>query len=254
LTGWRIRSTPASKLSVVFQNVIRGESHPRMAVLFPGESSFVLSLDGLTTATSPSVPTDAVSPVPTAADGWHAFFSFLRHGFVHVLPLGADHILFVLGLFLLSRKWRPLVAQVTMFTLAHSVSLAFATLGWIHAPAAVIEPIIAASIAAIAVENIFRPTYTPWRLLLVFGFGLVHGLGFASALRDYQLTKGTLAAGLIGFNVGVEFAQLTVIAIAFLATVWLRKPELYRKWIVVPGSLAIALAGGWWTFERIFLA
>ena len=254
LTGWRIRSTPASKLSVVFQNVIRGESHPRMAVLFPGESSFVLSLEGLTSGSSTGIPENAVSPVPTAGDGWSAFLSFLRQGFVHVLPEGADHILFVLGLFLLSRNWRPLVAQVTMFTLAHSVTLACATFGWIHAPAAVIEPIIAASIVAIAVENIFHPEYTPWRLVLVFGFGLVHGLGFASALGNYHLTQGALAAGLLGFNAGVESAQLAVIGIALLATVWLRKPELYRRWIVIPGSLAIAAAGGWWTFERLFLA
>jgi hydrogenase/urease accessory protein HupE len=253
LTGWRVRSTPENKLSVVFQNVIRGEAHPRIAVLFPGESSFVLDLTGLTPASQPKAQADAVSTQKSAGDGWSTLGYFLRHGFLHVLPQGLDHILFVLGLFLLSRNWRPMLAQVTMFTLAHSVTLALATLGWIHAPASVIEPVISASIAAVALENIWRPSYSRWRLALVFGFGLVHGLGFASGLKDYHLSSTSLLSSLIGFNLGVESAQIAVLAIALLLTSWLREPALYRNWIVLPGSAAIALAGAWWTVERVFL-
>lgn len=236
LTGWHIRATEAAELSVVFQNIVGSKVLDRIAVLFPGEKSFTLDLAELHSA---------------AGDGWHTFASYLREGFHHVVPEGLDHILFVLGVFLLSRKWRPLLAQVTTFTLAHSVTLALATLGIVHVSPRIVEPIIAASIAAVALENIFHPRYTRWRLLVVFAFGLIHGLGFASALGDLGLPQGSLVSGLVGFNVGVECAQLAVITAAFLAVVWLRDPVRYRRWVVVPGSLAIAAVSAWWTISRI---
>jgi hydrogenase/urease accessory protein HupE len=249
LSGWRIRSLPEAKLSVVFQNIIRGQTHPRLAVLFPGESSFTLDLADLASASAlPDSTRVAASGTPT--DSWSTFAAFFRQGFIHVVPEGLDHILFVLGLFLLSRAWRPLLAQVTTFTLAHSVTLALATLGYVKVPASLVEPVIAASIAVVALENIFRPRYTHWRLLVVFAFGLIHGLGFASVLSDLDLPGSALVAGLVGFNLGVEGGQLTVIAAAFLATMWLREPGRYRRWIVIPGSAAIALLGIWWALER----
>ena len=246
LTGWHIRATEAAELSVVFQNIVGGEVLDRLAVLFPGEKSFTLDLAELHSA---------------AGDGWHTFASYLREGFFHVapedihtVPRGLDHILFVLGVFLLSRKWKPLLAQVTTFTLAHSVTLALATLGIIHVSSRIVEPIIAASIAAVALENIFHPRYTRWRLLVVFAFGLIHGLGFASALGDLGLPRGSMASGLVGFNVGVECAQLAIITAAFLAVAWLRDPVRYRRWVVIPGSLAIAAVSVWWTISRIAVA
>lgn len=252
LTGWRIQATREGKLAIVFQNFIDGAPHPRVHVLFPGESSYTLDLAGLAGA-APGGPTPgAISREGSRADLWFTFAKFLRDGFIHVLPLGLDHILFVLGLFLLSRAWKPLLWQVTMFTLAHTLTLALATLGWVKVPAAIVEPIIAASIAFVALENIFHPRYTHWRLLVVFVFGLVHGLGFAGALGDLDRVPGSLAVRLVGFNLGVEGGQLAVIALAFLATAWLRDPALYRRWIVVPGSTLIALAGVWWSIERVF--
>lgn len=250
LTGWHIRSTPESTLSVVFQNIIRGEPHPRINVLFPKEQSFTLDLTELRAAVPGAKTAGSVSPTGRAADGWSTLISYLRQGFVHVVPEGLDHILFVLGLFLLSRAWKPLLAQVTTFTLAHSVTLALATLGVVHVPGSVVEPVIAASIAFVAVENIIRPRYTRWRLLVVFVFGLIHGLGFAGALSDLGLAKGSLVPGLVGFNIGVECGQLTVIAIAFLATAWLRDAARYRRWVVIPGSAVIAMLGVWWTVQR----
>ena len=251
LTGWHIRSTQESTLSVVFQNIIRSVVHPRIAVLFPGEQSFTLDLTELRNAAPGARTAGSISTSGAARDGWSTFVSYLRQGFVHVVPRGLDHILFVLGLFLLSRAWQPLLAQVTTFTLAHSVTLALATVGLVKVPASIIEPVIAASIVFVAVENIVHPRYTHWRLLVVFLFGLIHGLGFASALSDLDLPKGSLAAGLVGFNVGVEGGQLAVISVAFLATVWLRDPARYRRWIVIPGSAAIALTGVWWTVQRV---
>jgi hydrogenase/urease accessory protein HupE len=252
LTGWRIRATPLGTLSVVFQNIVRGEVHPRLAVLFPGETSFTLDLLGLNAAQPLPGKADRVSSAGSARDGWSTFLSFIRQGFVHVVPLGLDHILFVLGLFLLSRNWSPLIAQVTTFTLAHSATLGLATMGLVKVPANIVEPVIAASIAAVALENIFRPRYTRWRLVLVFCFGLIHGLGFASALSDLDLPGSSLALGLVGFNLGVEGGQLAVICGAFFVTAWLTDPRRYRHWVVIPGSASIALLGAWWTVERIF--
>jgi len=126
-------------------------------------------------------------------------------------------------------------------------------MGWVNAPAAVVEPIIALSIAVVALENIFHPRYTAWRLLIVFGFGLIHGLGFAGALSELDLPTSSLIVGLLGFNVGVEFGQLAVITLALLATFGVKDGQTYRRYIVVPGSVVIAVMGIWWFVQRAFL-
>ena len=132
ISGWKVRATPETKLAVVFQNVIDGRTHPRLAVLFPGETSFTLDLTSLN-ATAPTAPSPGAIPATgSRGDAWSTFVSFFGQGFVHVLPRGLDHILFVLGLFLLSRSWRPLLLQVSTFTLAHSVTLVLATLGVVN--------------------------------------------------------------------------------------------------------------------------
>lgn len=247
ITGWRIRSLPGHKVSVLFLNTLDGVPHPRVETLFPGETSFTLDLTRRT-ATPPPVEGGR----PEGASGWAVFGNFLRTGFRHVLPLGLDHVLFVLGLFLLSRSWRPVITQVTAFTLAHSLTLALAAAGLVHAPESIVEPIIALSIACLALENLFWPRYTRWRLLVVFVFGAVHGLGFASGLAEKPIPTGSFLAALTGFNLGVEGAQLAIIAAAFAATCWLRDEERYRRWVVVPASVAIAAAGLWWAVERIW--
>ena len=189
---------------------------------------------------------------PEGSSGWAVFGNFLRTGFRHVLPLGLDHVLFVLGLFLLSSSWRPVITQVTALTLAHSLTLALAAAELVHVPESIVEPIIALSIACLALENLFWPRYTRWRLLVVFVFGAVHGLGFASGLAEKPIPTGSFLAALTGFNLGVEGAQLAIIAAAFAATCWLRDEERYRRWVVVPASVAIAAAGLWWAVERIW--
>lgn len=249
LQGFRIRSMPGNRWSVLFLNQIRGQQLERTQVLFPGEKSFLLDLHDLAAATPTAAAAGAIG-VNSAGGTWHTFADFCREGFLHVLPLGLDHILFVLGLFLLQRQWRPLLFQVSAFTVAHTFTLGLATFGAVHVEPRIVEPLIAASIAFVAVENIFRPHYTPWRLAVVFGFGLVHGLGFASALRELNLPTPSLLVGLVGFNVGVEGGQIAVITLAFLATLWLRDAARYRQWVVVPGSTLIALAGMWWTVTR----
>ena len=248
ITGWRIRSLPGHKVSVLFLNSVDGAPQPRIETLFPGESSDTFALTGLTAAP----PTGEAAVGQPSGGGWAVFVNFLRTGFLHVLPEGLDHILFVLGLFLLSRSWKPVLTQVTAFTLAHSLTLALAAAGLVRAPAAVVEPVIALSIAFLALENLFFPRYSPWRLLVVFVFGAVHGLGFASGLAEKPIPSGSFLSALTGFNVGVEAAQLTIIALAFLATAWLRDEAKYRRYVVVPASVAIAAAGLWWAVERVW--
>ncbi|RYH03131.1 HupE/UreJ family protein [Salipiger sp. IMCC34102] len=147
------------------------------------------------------------------------FFSYIPTGFDHIVPLGLDHILFVLGLFFLSTHLKPLLWQVTAFTLAHTITLALAALGIVNVPGSIVEPLIALSIAYVAIENLFTRGLSPWRPIVIFGFGLLHGLGFASVLAEFGLPQGQFVPALIGFNIGVEIGQLAVIAVAF-AIVW----------------------------------
>ncbi|MCB5198054.1 HupE/UreJ family protein [Loktanella sp. TSTF-M6] len=144
------------------------------------------------------------------------FFSYIPTGFDHIVPLGLDHILFVLGLFFLSTRLAPLLWQVSAFTLAHTITLALAALGYVTVPASIVEPLIALSIAYVAIENLFSRGLSPWRPVIIFGFGLLHGLGFASVLAEFGLPEGQFVPALIGFNIGVEIGQLSVIALAFL--------------------------------------
>ncbi len=171
-------------------------------------------------------------------------------GFEHILPLGLDHILFVLGLFLLSVHWRPLLWQVTAFTVAHSVTLALSMYGVVSLPSRLVETLIAASIAYVAIENMFTSKLHAWRPAVVFCFGLLHGLGFASVLRELGLPREQFVPALISFNVGVELGQLTVVSSAFLVVGRLRERPYYRKLVVIPCSAAIAVTGVYWAITR----
>jgi hypothetical protein len=188
-----------------------------------------------------------------AQSWWGALVSYIPVGFDHILPKGLDHILFVLGLFFLSTQLRPLIWQVSAFTLAHTVTLALGALGVVTVSGAIVEPLIAASIVYVAVENIFSKGLSPWRPVVIFAFGLLHGLGFASVLGEFGLPEGQFIPALIGFNVGVEFGQLTVILLAFLAVgLWFRRETWYRNRIAIPASILIALVGAYWFVERVF--
>ncbi|MBL4773618.1 MAG: HupE/UreJ family protein [Alcanivoracaceae bacterium] len=183
---------------------------------------------------------------------WSVIEVYTKAGFYHILPKGKDHILFILGLFLLSIKLRPLLWQVTMFTIAHSITLSLAMLDIFSLPANIIEPLIALSIAYIGLENIFTTKIKPRRLIIIFIFGLLHGMGFASVLIDFGMPKNSFTTALISFNVGVELGQLTIIALAFvLIGYWFRHKLWYRNIIVIPISLLIGLIGLYWTYDRI---
>jgi len=177
---------------------------------------------------------------------------YLVSGFEHILPKGLDHILFILGIFLFSLQMRPLLWQVTMFTIAHTITLGLSMNGVLSLPAMVVEPLIAFSIAYIGFENVFRASLQRSRLILVFLFGLLHGLGFASVLKEFGLPNEGFALALISFNVGVELGQLAVVTLAFLAVgVWFRHKVWYRQRIVIPASLLIGLTGLVWAWQRL---
>ena len=185
-------------------------------------------------------------------DAVEVFIQYVSLGFTHILPLGLDHILFVLGLYLLSARLRPILIQVTSFTIAHSFTLGLGLYGVVSVPPSVVEPLIAASIVFIAIENFMTDRLTPWRPYVVFSFGLIHGLGFAGVLHEVGLARDEFINGLIAFNVGVEFGQLAVIALAFLVTgVWFREKPWYRTRVVQPTSVIIGLFGAFWMFERV---
>ena len=175
---------------------------------------------------------------------------YLGLGFVHIVPAGADHVLFVLGLFLLNARLRPLVWQVTAFTAAHAVTLTAATLGVVALPARLVEPLIALSVAYVGIENALVDRLTRWRPAVVFGFGLLHGLGFAGVLGELGLPGQERFLALMAFNAGIELGQLAVIAAAALSFGWFRSKRWYRRRLAVPASAGIAAVGLAWAVER----
>ncbi len=176
---------------------------------------------------------------------------YLRLGYTHILPKGADHVLFVLGIFLLSRRWKPILWQVTAFTLAHTITLGLTIYGIVSLRPAIVEPLIALSIVYVAVEDVFTSRLNPWRVALVFAFGLVHGMGFAGVLSQLGLPRSQFLPALICFNVGVELGQLTVILAAFaLVGLPFRGKPWYHRRVAVPLSLAIAAVGLFWAAQR----
>ncbi len=186
-----------------------------------------------------------------ASPASEVFADYLVLGFTHILPKGLDHILFILGLFLLSTKIKPLIAQATAFTVAHTLTLGLTMQGLISLSPTIIEPLIAFSIAYVGIENILHKGLHRSRIVLVFLFGLLHGMGFASVLTDLGLPKGQFLNALLSFNLGVEFGQLAILMSCFiLVALPLRNKSWYRRGIVIPASVVIAIVGIYWGVER----
>jgi hypothetical protein len=197
-------------------------------------------------------PAAARAELDVDAMSWHQQLAmYLRLGFSHIVPGGVDHILFVLGLFFLGITWRKLLSQTSVFTVAHATTLFLSSYGFVTLPGRYIEPLIALSIAFIAIENVFWPQLGVWRLAVVFAFGLIHGLGFARALNEIPFPKHQFVVALLGFNFGVDLGQLFIIALAFIAVGRFRKRPWFRTRIAVPCSLFIAAIGLLWAVQRI---
>lgn len=181
------------------------------------------------------------------------FLKYLFIGFEHIIPAGFDHILFIVCLFFLSKNIKTIILQASMFTLAHSITLGLAMYGTIDPPPAIMEPLIALSIVLLAVENIVTNKLRPWRIGVIFLFGLVHGMGFAGALSEFGIPRHAFASALISFNIGVELGQLAIIAtLYFLLSKTVSEQPWYRKIIVIPANALIAIFAAYLTIERTF--
>lgn len=228
--------------SELILNTTEGDKFGTLSV-FSGMSNTLLKVSAPETTAK---PTTTLPSKKTQAESW------VVSGFLHVIPDGLDHVLFILGLFLLAPRWKPLLGQSLLFTLAHSITLSLAILGFIHLPAQWIEVAIAASIAWIGIENLFVKKLKPSRLYLVFGFGLLHGMGFAEVLREKlgDISGKDLTLPLVSFNIGVELAQIALLICAFIILIPFRKwtPQIQKI-----GSVVVALAGLFWMYQRLFL-
>ncbi|MFT5560609.1 MAG: hypothetical protein ACI9Z9_000484 [Litorivivens sp.] len=210
-----------------------------------------LSRDTLLSSSAVNLETDSLAQL---AYGWSRLapeFTWVAVGFQHIVPNGLDHMLFILGLFFLAGGWRPLLLQVTGFTLAHSLTLGMSMVGIISLPMSIVEPLIALSIVYVAIDNLFATTLARWRLMIVCLFGLLHGLGFASVLANIGLPQDQFLLSLGLFNLGVELGQLAVIAGAFLTVGWFRRQTWYQSNIAQPATIAIAGTGAYWFLKRI---
>ena len=186
---------------------------------------------------------------PPATD---AVLFYLKLGFEHIIPDGLDHILFISALCLASFGWKHLLWQATAFTIAHSITLALSMQQIVSLDEALVEPVIALSIAFVAIENILVKNRNPWRLLIVFLFGLIHGLGFASSLAEIGLPRNRFFTSILSFNVGVEVGQIAVIVCVYLLFVRpFSNKALYKKLVLYPVSIFIGGIALYWTFERL---
>jgi hypothetical protein len=211
------------------------DADPRVEFVKTGEATGPISLDS---AVSRSFLTIVLE--------------YMELGFAHILPKGLDHIVFILGLTLISKRAVDLLVQVTAFTIAHSVTLALGLYGVINLPASIVEPLIAASIIYVAVENCWHERVAAQRTLVIFLFGLLHGLGFAGVLIELGLPQRDFLVGLLSFNIGVEFGQLVVIAVAYLVVgIWVLNKSWYRIRVAIPASILIGLIGTFWFVERV---
>ncbi|ASP49851.1 hypothetical protein B5D82_02790 [Cognaticolwellia beringensis] len=207
-------------------------------------NSYQISADSPNTRASANTVT---TKIQLAAD-------YIYQGFVHILPRGLDHILFVLALFLFAKRRSALIWQVSAFTLAHTITLALGIYGIVTLSSAIVEPLIALSIVYVGLENIYRAkkgTSSHTRLPIIFAFGLLHGLGFASVLGDVGLPPSQYLMSLVSFNVGVELGQLTVIALAFLSLYPFKHKTWYQTKLVLALNIAIAVIATYWLIERL---
>ena len=199
--------------------------------------------------------TDWLTRATLQFQSWVGPITWLSLGFQHIVPNGLDHIAFVMGLYFLSLPLVKLLWQISVFTLAHSITLLLATFNVIPAPANIVEPLIALSIVYVAMDNLFAKRLRRMRVSVVFGFGLIHGLGFASslsALSVFDDAGGLRLHDLLLFNVGVELGQLSVILGLLVLLGWARNASFYKERIADPFSMGIAGVGLYWFVKRVF--
>lgn len=257
-----LRALVVAGLAVVFVCGL-ALGHPEDEFCIPGETALDPALCEALSALDSADPGGDLSPEAQSLladlEGRTALQTlslYIRIGIEHIVPGGLDHILFVLGIVLSTPRLKSLALQISAFTVAHTATLALAATGIVSPPAAIVEPLIAASIAFVAFEALFLKEPPSWRLALVFAFGLVHGLGFAGAFGELGLPQAQFWPGLVGFNIGVEIGQIGVAVLA-MTGIWLAARETatmpggHPRWIVWPAAAVISATGLFWTFERV---
>ena len=196
--------------------------------------------------------TISAGELSAALGKWHTFKQFIELGIEHIL-LGFDHLCFLIALLLVANNLAAVVKIITSFTIAHSITLALAALNIVTISPSFVEPMIAVSIIYVGLENVWRRGQEiQGRWLLTFAFGLIHGFGFASVLRELNIgaSGSGLAIPLVSFNLGVEIGQLAIAAL-FWGAIWkIRKTEMFKTRLVPVCSILVALAGGYWLIQR----
>lgn len=185
----------------------------------------------------------------------HTFTDFLKLGVEHIVT-GYDHLLFLFGLLIVVPRARTAVLIITCFTVAHTITLGAATLGWVSMNPGIVEPLIAATIVYVGVENLLKPEGPRWRWLLTLAFGLIHGFGFAGVLVELGVSRarGGVALPLFAFNLGVELGQIAIAAVVLPGLWWLRRFGWFGRCAVPGASVFLILIGAWWLLERTVLA
>lgn len=211
--------------------------------------SMLLTEDQQEQQLTPSTDSSSSGGTGSSSNNTSNWFSFFKLGTNHILT-GYDHLLFLFALLLRKQSLKQYASIITAFTLAHSITLTLAVLGWITLPSRVVESVIALSICYVALENIFR-TKIRYRALITFVFGLIHGIGFADILQEMNLPKAHLAVDLISFNVGIEFIQLCIVLILLPVLIFLQKRNFYKP-VITYGSWLITSLGAFWLVERLF--
>jgi hydrogenase/urease accessory protein HupE len=201
---------------------------------------------------SPGAPS---ALVPASQSIWDVFITYVGQGISHI-AFGFDHLLFVAGLMLIVRDWRNLVKAITAFTVAHSITLTCATLGWVTLPSRPVEAMIAISIVMVAAEvvrmergQLSLAIVRPW--MVAFAFGLLHGFGFAGALVELGLPQGDIPLALLAFNIGVEIGQLAFIAVLLSAIYCVRRLVTIPREAAVASAYAIGIVAAFWCAQRL---
>ncbi|SIT57894.1 conserved membrane hypothetical protein [Mesorhizobium prunaredense] len=243
---WRIRALePLAGQNVVIDGLRNTMTDALVRVQFADGNTW-------TTRLTPSEPS---ALIPAFQSGWGVFVTYVGQGIEHI-ALGFDHLLFVAALMLIVRDWRKLVKAITAFTVAHSITLTCATMGWLTLPSAPVETMIAISIVMVAAEVVrmqrgqvsFAIT-SPW--IVAFAFGLLHGFGFAGALAELGLPQGDIPLALLAFNIGVELGQLAFITVLLSAVYCVRRLVTIPREAAITSAYAIGIVAAYWSVERL---
>jgi hydrogenase/urease accessory protein HupE len=243
---WRIRTMePLAGQSVLIDGLQNTMTDALVRVAFADGGLWTARL-------TPSEPT---AVIPASPSTWLIFAAYLGHGVEHI-AFGFDHLLFVAVLMLIVRDWRRLVKAITAFTVAHSITLTCATMGWIALPSPPVETMIAISIVMVAAEAVRMERgqsslaiVRPWTVAFVFG--LLHGFGFAGALVELGLPQGDIPLALLAFNLGVELGQLAFVAVILAAAYAVRQLIAIPRQAIVGSAYAIGIVAAFWSVQRL---